>query len=198
MASPTVEGGAFFNARGNSATPDVQSHFIPFHLGHKGSRFGLGSGYFADVTLSRPRSRGTLRLAHRDATAAPLIDPRLLWDHGDFETLHFGVKRLRLLLEATDFGAHRGSEVFPGPAIRSDEEIAAFIRDRAATAYHPVGTLSMGGAAAPITPGLSVKGIEGLWVADASVMPEITSANTNAPSMMIGHKAAELIVKEVA
>jgi choline dehydrogenase len=196
FASPTVEGGAFFNARGEAGEPDVQCHFIPFMLDWKGSRFTRGSGYFADVCVCRPKSRGRLRLASNDPAAAPDIDLGLFQHPDDVEVLLAGLKRLRALMYKAAFGTYRAPEVFPGPEVSSDVALRQHIKERGATAYHPVGTLRMGEGTAPVTPRLAVAGVSGLWVADASVMPAVTSANTNAPSMMIGYRAAEFIEKD--
>ncbi|MGB0799692.1 MAG: GMC family oxidoreductase [Planktomarina sp.] len=196
FASPTVEGGAFFNARGEAGEPDVQSHFIPFMLDWKGSRFTRGSGYFADVCVCRPKSRGRLRLTSNDPIVAPDIDLGLFKDTDDVETLLAGLKRLRVLMNKAAFGKYRAPEAFPGLEVSSDAALRQHIKERGATAYHPVGTLRMGEGTAPVTPRLAVAGVFGLWVADASVMPAVTSANTNAPSMMIGYRAAEFIEKE--
>lgn len=194
FASPTVEGGAFFNARGDSAEPDVQTHFIPFYLDWKGRKYPLKSGYFADVCLCRPKSRGSFRLASSDPKAAPVIDLGLFNEESDLDTMTAGVERLRTLLDKADFGQHRAAEAHPGPAVSGDT-LKDFVRSNAGTAYHPVGTLRLGG---PVSDRLKVKGTENLWVADASVMPQVTSANTNAPSMMIGWKGAEFIAEETA
>ena len=91
LASPTCEAGMFFNARGEDAAPDVQTHFIPFHLAHQGPRYQRKAGYFADVCLSRPKSRGVLRLASKDPSAAPLIDLGLLREESDLDTMAAGV-----------------------------------------------------------------------------------------------------------
>ena len=194
FASPTVEGGAFFNARGDSPEPDVQTHFIPFHLDASGNRYALKSGYFADVCLCRPKSRGALRLVSKDPKAAPSIDLGLFNEESDLETLTAGIERLRELLQRADFGPRRGVEVAPGKDV-TGAELKEHIRNSAGTAYHPVGTCALGG---PITSRCAVKGVEGLWVADASVMPTLTSANTNAPSMMIGWKGAQFISEDAA
>lgn len=197
FASPTVEGGAFFNARGESGEPDVQCHFIPFMLDWKGSRFTQGSGYFADVCVCRPKSRGRLRLTSADPNVAPDIDLGLFQDPEDVETLLAGFKRLRALMSTAQFGDHRAPEAFPGPEVTTDAALRQHIMDRGATAYHPVGTLRMGEGTAPVNPRLAVAGVSGLWVADASVMPAVTSANTNAPSMMIGYRAAQFISEDI-
>ena len=198
FASPTVEGGAFFNARCDTGEPDVQCHFIPFMLDWKGSRFTHGSGYFADVCACRPKSRGRLRLTSADPNVAPDIDLGLFQDPDDVETLLAGLKRLRELMSKAAFGKHRAPEVYPGPEVSSDEALRQHIKDRGATAYHPVGTLRMGEGTAPVTPRLAVAGVTDLWVADASVMPSVTSANTNAPSTMIGYRAAKFISEDTA
>ena len=162
-------------------------------MGWEGRTIVPGAGYFADACLCRPKSRGRLVMG-RDGIE---IDLGLFSDTSDLETLVHGVRRLRALLGRADFGSRRGKEHFPGPGIASDDEIASFIRSRAGTAYHPVGTCRMGpDTDAPVTPRLGMRGTEGLWVADASVMPAVTSANTNAPAMMIGHRAGRMIAED--
>ncbi len=193
LASPTCEAGAFFNARG-VGEPDVQSHFIPFFLAHEGARYQKNAGYFVDVCLCRPKSRGSLRLTSKEPTVPPAIDLGLFREESDLDTMVAGVERLRSLLERADFGNHRAPEVYPGPGL-TGQALKDHIRTHAGTAYHPAGTLALGG---PVSPRLKVDGVEGLWAADASVMPKLTSANTNAPSMMIGWRGAEFISEDVA
>lgn len=195
FASPTVEGGAFFNAAGDGKAPDVQSHFIPFNLGWKGRRYEQGRGYFADVCVCRPVSRGSLRLG-RDGLE---IDLGVLRDDADKDLLVKGLRRLREIMAEADFGEHRAPEAFPGPDVQSDDALRDYVTNRAATAYHPVGTLRMGqDSDAPVSKRLKLNGIGGLWIADASIMPSVTSANTNAPSMMIGHRAGGFIAEDAA
>lgn len=191
LASPTVEGGMFFNASGDGATPDVQTHFIPFLMNWKGSRYVPGAGFFADVCLCRPKSRGRLRLTPDGIQ----IDFNLLSDPADLDLMVSGIKRLRKLLKEAGIP---GDEGHPGPTCQSDDALRDYITSHCGTAYHPVGTLRMGEGDAPVTPRLALRGIENLWVADASVMPVITSANTNAPCMMIGHRAGQMIAKDAA
>ena len=193
FASPTVEGGMFYSSTG-AGVPDVQTHFIPFFMNHAGSRFAPGEGYFADVCVCRPKSRGELRLT----PSGLLIDLGVLSHPDDLDTMVRGIGRLRRLLEEAPFGAHRAREVHPGAAKSSDADLKDYIRSSAGTAYHPVGTLRMGQGDAPVTPRLAMRGFENLWVADASVMPQVTSANTNAPCMMIGHRAAKMILEDCA
>ncbi|MEM8788816.1 MAG: GMC family oxidoreductase N-terminal domain-containing protein [Pseudomonadota bacterium] len=193
LGSPTVEACAFLDASG-TGTPDVQVHFIPFMIGWQGRAIVPGQGYYADVCVSRPRSRGRLRLTSRDPAMAPEIDLGLLRDPADMALLIRGLRRLRAFLADAPFGAARAPEAFPGPDCADDAALAAHIRARAGTSYHPVGTARMGaGPDAPVAPDLAVRGVGDLWVADASIMPRVTSANTNAPAMMIGHRAGALI-----
>ena len=193
IGSPTVEGGAFFNACCDGGPPDIQVHFIPFMTGWNDRLIVPGAGYFADVCVCRPRSRGQVRLTQ----AGLEIDLGLFSDPADLDLLTVGFKRLRTLMQAAPFGDRRAPEVFPGvEAVATDYEVRAHIRATCGTAYHPVGTLRMGAGEAPVTPRLAVRGVEGLWVADASIMPQVTSANTNAPSMMIGYRAAGMIAAD--
>lgn len=193
FASPTVEGGAFFSSEGPGGTPDIQSHFIPFHMPTSGSRYQPGQGYFADACLCRPKSRGALRLMKNGLE----IDLGVFNDPADLDTLTRGLTRLRALMRDADFGPHKAPEVKPGPET-SDEHLREFIVQNAGTAYHPVGTMQMGQGDAPVTNRLEVKDIDGLWAADAAIMPSVTSANTNAPAMMIGYRAARFICEDAA
>jgi len=201
LTSQVVESGAFFRAtpvdKDGDDRPDCQSHFIPFMVGYKGHFITWGAGYSADVNICRPHSRGRLKLTSADPHQAPEVDLGLLNDQRDIQTLKHGVRKLRVILERAPFGKHRAAETYPGPHVQSDEDIEQFVRDRCATAYHPVGTLRMGQGEAPVSPRMRVDGAENLWVADASVMPAVTSANTNAPSMMIGYRAATMIAEDM-
>ncbi len=196
LASNLVEAGAFFNACARDEKPDVQVHFIPYKMGWRGRTKVWGSGYYADVGVCRPKSRGQLKLTSSDATAAPAIDLGLLTHPDDLTTLIAGFKRLRTILANAPFDERRAPEAFPAQQVSTDEQIEHYIRERLGTAYHPVGTLRMGTGDAPVSSRLQVRGVDNLWVADASVMPQITSANTNAPSIMIGFRAARIIAKD--
>jgi choline dehydrogenase len=196
MTSNFVEAGAFLRAApvgpDGDDRPDAQVHFFPYMMGWKGRAITPGAGYFADVNLCRPRSRGVLRLASADPRAAPEIDLGLLSDPADLPLLVAALRRLRALIDRAPFAA-RAEEAHPGRAVETEEALAEHVRNSCGTSYHPVGTLGMGTGAAPVTPDLAVRGVEGLWAADASVIPSIPSSNTNAPSIMIGHRAADLI-----
>lgn len=200
MTSNFVEAGAFFRAAPIGADgdnrPDVQTHFIPYMMGYKGKAITTGAGFFADVGVCRPVSRGRLLLTSRNAQDAPDIDLGVLRDPADLAVLVAGFKRLRTILATAPFGAHNAPEVHPAQMVNTNDEIEDYVRKNCGTAYHPVGTLAMGLGTEPVAPSLKVKQVDGLWVADASVMPQITSANTNAPSMMIGHTVAKFIQRD--
>lgn len=201
MTSNFVEAGAFFRAMpvapDGDDRPDCQVHFMPFMMGYKGSTITTGAGYFADVCMCRPQSRGRVLLASANPRQSPLIDPAILQHPHDLATLVAGFKRLRELLAAAPMGQMRAKEVYPTDEQVSDQQIAEHVRSRSATAYHPVGTLQMGDKPGPVTASLTLRGVGNVWVADASVMPAITSANTNAPSMLIGYRAARMIARQL-
>ncbi|HEX9180281.1 MAG TPA: GMC oxidoreductase, partial [Burkholderiales bacterium] len=137
---------------------------------------------------------GEIRLAGPDPLAHPRIEPNYLAHPRDLEKLVLGVKAARRILAAPAFDPYRGEEIRPGPGVQTDEEIREFIRRRAETIYHPAGTCRMGNdAMAVVDAELRVRGLEGLRVADASIMPLLVGGNTNAPAIMIGEKAADLI-----
>ena len=146
------------------------------------------------ATLIYPRSRGTVRLASSDASAAPLIDMNYLEDPADAQVLVEGVEMIREIMKSAAFGGNVESELHPG-TLYGSSDLKAEILNRATTVYHGVGTCRMGiDERAVVGPDLRVRGVDGLRVADASIMPTIIGGNTNAPSIMIGDKAAELIL----
>ncbi len=189
FSSNTVEAGAFLRITDGDGPPECQMHFLPAMLGWQGKAITWGSGYYADIGICQPKSRGHLRLASADPAVMPEIDLNILSEPEDMDLLVHAFRRLRAVLAAAPFGSRAAPEAFPGSDVETDAEIAAHIKARAGTAYHPVGTVAMGSeATAPLAPNGAVRGLDGLWVADASMMPKITSANTNAPCMMIGHR----------
>lgn len=188
-SSNTVEAGAFLPLEPGGA-PRVQVHFIPAKLGWKGSKYTFGSGYYADVCLMQPRSRGRVSLGGPGPGDMPQIDLGLLSDPQDRTDMRAALRALRHFVAAAPFGRRAAPEAFPGPECQSDADLDAHINARLGTAYHPVGTLALGTATRA---DLRLRGCDNLWVADASVMARITSANTNAPSIMIGHRAAQFV-----
>jgi choline dehydrogenase-like flavoprotein len=173
--------------------PDVQLHFLPALVDNHGEKKHLGGGYSCHVCVLRPKSKGEVLLASADPMAHPLIDPNFLSDEDDLRRLVKGARIVFRIMEAPAMRAVAGAYLYEG-SDASDEALIADIKLRSDTIYHPVGTCRMGSdATAPLDPQLRVRGVSGLRVADASVMPNLISGNTNAPSIMIGEKAADLI-----
>jgi len=147
-------------------------------------------------TLIQPKSRGTVRLASTDPLAAPIIDPNFLAEPDDLKVLVEGIEMIREIMNHSSVAGHVKGEFEPGPSY-AGQSLADEVRNRATTVYHPVGSCRMGvDDDAVVTRDLKVRGIDGLRVADASIMPTIIRGNTNAPSIMIGEKCAELILEE--
>jgi choline dehydrogenase len=198
FTSNVAEGGAFVRSDPALDVPDVQLHFAPcFYLGH-GARNPEGvPGYSVGGLVLTPASRGTVRLAGPDPHDRPRIDPRYFTDDGG-EDLRRSVWSFRLaqrLADADAFARVNAGPYEPDRVLTTDDEIIAFLRARSETLYHPVGTCRMGtDAMAVVDPALRVRGVRGLRVADAGVMPAIPRGNTNAPTIMIAEKAADLIL----
>ena len=194
-ASNIAEAGGFLRSRlAADARADLQFHFVPAQLDDHGRNKLPGHGYTLHGCFLRPRSRGCIGLRSASMRDAPRIHANYLAEPADLEHLIEAVKLSRELLASPVFDAYRGAEVFPGAAARSDAELAAAIRAKAESIYHPVGTCRMGSdAAAVVDPELRVRGVDGLRVIDASVMPRLIGGNTNAPTIMIAEKAAGLL-----
>jgi choline dehydrogenase len=138
-----------------------------------------------------------MELRSADPFDPPILDPNYLADEADMEVLVKGVKLARQIIQSPAFDAYRGAEVVPGDAVQSDDEIRAFIRDYVQCLYHAVGSCKMGNdTMGVVNERLQVHGVQGLRVADASIMPEIVNANTNLPCIMIGEKCADMILSE--
>ena len=194
LTSCVAEAGAFLRTRPDLPAPDLQYHFGPvWYLNHGFDR-PPGHGFSIGPTLIRPTSRGRLRLRSNFPMDPPLIDPNYLSQQSEVDTLIFGIKLARRIAATAPFESYRGTENFPGPSVASHAEIANYVRSAAETTYHPVGTCKMGrDEMAVVDSSLRVRGIEALRVVDASVMPLIPSGNTNAPTIMIAEKAADMI-----
>jgi choline dehydrogenase-like flavoprotein len=204
VASSLFETGGFWYADDDAATrarsPDIQ-----FHLGlGSGIEAGVAKMQHTGVTLNtaylRPRSRGTVRLASVDPTAAPLLDPNYWSDPHDKDMALKGLRLARDLMRQPALKRFVLAERLPGNQIKSDQQLFDYACDNAKTDHHPVGTCRIGPAADPmsvVTPDLRVIGLNGLRVADASVMPRIPSCNTNAPTIMVAEKAADHILDRI-
>jgi choline dehydrogenase len=197
-ASNIAEAGAFVrSSRAAGVRPDLQLHFVPAQLDDHGRNRLPGHGFTLHACCLRPRSRGCIRLRSACSGDAPAIHANYLYDPHDLALAVEGVKLSRELLRSRAFDAWRGEEVFPGPEARTDQDLIEFIRRKAETIYHPVGTCRMGaGADAVVDSQLRVHGVERLRVVDASIMPTLVSGNTNAPTIMIAEKAADLILAD--
>jgi choline dehydrogenase-like flavoprotein len=189
-----AEAGAFFRSRPDAPAPDMQLHFVIGKLVDHGRKPQFGYGYSCHVCLLHPKSRGSIKLASADPLVAPLIDPAFLSHPDDIARLVDGFKRMRQILAQPALASLGGRELAASAAAQSDAQIEAFIRSHADTIYHPVGTCRMGsGALDVVDAALRVHGLQGLRVVDASIMPSVVGGNTNAPTMMIAEKAADLI-----
>ena len=193
--SQGLESGAFLKSRPELETPDLQFHFIAGLMFDHTRRKADRHGFMAHVCQLRPESRGYISLKSDDPLAPPLIQPNYLEADEDLRALREGVKLAREVYAQAAFDPYRGPELMPGAHVTRDEQIDAFIRKTAETIYHPVGTAKMGrDADAVLDPQLRVYGVERLRVVDASVMPALISGNTNAPTIMIAEKAADMIL----
>jgi choline dehydrogenase-like flavoprotein len=198
--SNVAEAGAFIvsNAPG-AATPDIQYHFIPAQVVDHARTKLDGHGITLHACCLRPQSRGEVRLASSDPLAPAVIDPNYLAAGYDLKILIEGIRRGREILAAPAFRQVLGEERIPGVAAQSDAELEDFVRATAETEYHPVGTCKMGNdAVAVVDEELRVRGIERLRVIDASIMPTLVSGNTNAPTIMIAEKGAQMMLHEGA
>ena len=189
--------GAFFKTDPRLASPDIQIHFLPFSTDKMGEKLHSYSAFSASVCQLRPESRGTLRIKSADPSAAPEIRINYLATETDRNAFIDGMKILRKILKAPALGPYVIDEAEPGPSVASDEQILEFCRQRGSTVYHPTSTCRMGNDPLAVTDQrLRVRGVDGLRVVDASVMPDLMSGNTNAPTIMIAEKASDMILED--
>ena len=197
LTSNVAEAGGFARSGDDRAQADLQLHFIATveqDHGHNLWNTIKHHGYTLRVCDLRPKSRGRIGLTSADPAADPLIDPNYLDHPDDLAQMIRAVKAGRAIMRAPPLAAHRERELEPGETVTDDAAIEAFVRDKAETIYHPVGTCRMGSdAAAVVDDRLRVHGIQGLRVVDASIMPTLVGGNTNAPTTAIAEKAADMI-----
>jgi choline dehydrogenase len=195
LTSNIGEAGGFVRTDPDLPAPDLQFHAAPaYFMNHGLDNPEEGYGISVGATQLRPESRGRISLASADPFEDPVIDPNYCTAEKDMAVLVEGVRRAREIVQASAFDAYRGPEVWPGEAVETDAEIREHVRETAHTVYHPVGTCRMGDdEQAVVDDELRVHGVEGLRVVDASVMPTLVGGNTNAPTIMVAEKAADLI-----
>src|SRR6185312_10869619 len=193
LTSNVAEAGGFLSTS-SKAAPDLQFHFGPgYYVDHGFAKF-KGHAFSLGPTLIRPSSRGRISLRSSNPLDAPVIQANYFAQDGDFARMLEGVKLARTFAAAKAFDKYRGREMHPGSEAKDDQALTAHIKQYAATLYHPVGTCKMGNDADSVVDSeLRVRGLQGLRVVDASVMPAIPGGNTNAPTIMIAEKAADMI-----
>ena len=193
LTSNLAEAGGFLKTDPSLDEPDVQFHFIPGLVDDHGRKKHLGGGFSCHVCVLRPKSQGSVRLTSNDPMKPPAIDPNFLSDEDDLGRLVKGARTVLRILDTPVFEPVTGEQMYLEKDA-GDDAIIADIKARSDTIYHPVGTCRMGDDEnSVLTPDLKVRGVEGLRVADASIMPTLIGGNTNAPSIMIGERAADLI-----
>ena len=194
FANNVLHAGGFVRSRPDLDRPDLQLILLPANRTLENPN-AKGYGYGLIVLLMRPASCGRVSLADADPLAAPLIDPCFLSQQADLDLLVQGMQLARRMLADPAWDGVRGPEILPGEKVADGAGLADYARQRCATAFHPVGTCRMGaGEDAVVDAALRVRGVEGLRVADASIMPRIIGGNTNAPAIMIGEKASDLVL----
>jgi choline dehydrogenase-like flavoprotein len=192
FASPMAETGAFLKSDPSLDRPDLQLHFVVGIVDQHMRKLHFSDGYSCHVCVLRPHSAGHVGLQSADFRAPPRIDPAYLSDQRDLATLKMGARIMEQILEAEPLAPWRGDKLYPHDG--SDAALEADIRNRADTIYHPVGTCKMGvDDNAVVDPTCRVHGVDGLRVVDASIMPKLIGGNTNAPTIAMAEKAADLI-----
>jgi choline dehydrogenase len=194
LVSNVGEAGAFFRSREDLSAPDLQVHFAPTGFWDNGLHEPTTRKLTVAPTLVNVQSRGQIRLRSTDPRWHPEIDPAYYDDQADLDAMVAGAQRLIETVHTGPVARYVDRPFLPGGATPSDADLVDHVRTHTQTLYHPVGTCAMGtGEQAVVDPELRVRGIDGLRVADASVMPTVTRGNTNAPTIMIGEKAADLL-----
>ncbi|MER8532791.1 choline dehydrogenase [Mesorhizobium sp. M1005] len=196
-ATNHFEAAAFVRSRAGVDYPDIQYHFIPAAVRYDGKAAAKAHGFQAHVGPMRSKSRGSVTLRSPDPKSKPVIRFNYMSHPDDWTEFRHCIRLTREIFGQAAFDPYRGKELSPGSHVQSDEELDAFIRDHAESAYHPCGTCKLGradDAMSVVDPECRVIGVEGLRVADSSIFPRVTNGNLNAPSIMTGEKAADHIL----
>jgi len=198
ITSTLAESGAFFSTEDNLVAPDAQFVFVPGIVDDHARKVNFGHGYSCHITVLRPDSIGEVKLNSNNPEDCMHIDPKFFDDEKDMLLIKRGAKKMQDILEGKPFDSIRKNMLYQVEN-GNDEQLEKDIRNRADTQYHPCGTCKMGTDEDPmavVDHQLKVHGVQGLRVADASIMPKLVSGNTNAPTIMIGEKAADMILSD--
>jgi choline dehydrogenase len=197
LAMGAAYAGGFLRTDGSAATPDVQCHIMLFSGDTIAPPLHPFSGVSCPLIVLRPESRGHVRIKSADPQQPPAIQPRYLSARKDRDVMVAGLRALRRIIAAPALAPFIAAEHDPGPACASDDDLLDFARRKGSTVYHPTSTCRMGGdATAVVDARLHVRGIANLRIVDASVMPALVSGNTNAATIMIAEKGADMILVE--
>jgi len=195
ITSTLAESGAFFSTQDDLEAPDAQLVFVLGIVDNHARNFNMGHGYSCHLTVLRPKSTGEVKLQSNDPKDSMAIDPKFFDNNEDMELMIRGAKTMQNILEGEAFSSIRGNMLYQVDS-GNEKQLEEDIRNRADTQYHPCGTCKMGTSEdtmAVVDNELKVFGIEGLRVVDASIMPKLVSGNTNAPTIMMAEKAADMI-----
>ncbi len=193
-ATNHFESGGFIRSRAGVQWPDIQYHFLPMAVSYDGTAAVRGHGFQAHAGSMRSKSRGVVTLKSTDPREHPKVLFNYMSHPDDWAEMRACVRLTREIFAQPAFAPYRGEEISPGKDVQTDDEIDGFIREAVESAYHPCGTCKMGtDPMAVVDPSTKVRGLEALRVVDSSIMPRITTGNLNAPSIMIGEKASDII-----
>ena len=194
-ATNHFESNGYIRSRAGLKYPDLQYHFLAGAIAYDGSSSAEGHGFQAHLGANKPKSRGWVKLSSSDPEAPPRIFFNYLHEEEDKQAYRAGIRLTREIFAQPAFDAFRGEELMPGEHVQTDAEIDAWVAENAETAYHPCGSCRMGSdPMAVVDTECRVHGIEALRVVDSSIMPTVTNGNINAPTIMIGEKAADHIL----